>query len=92
MRAECPYTKRSSARATLRAAGLPSAPIWIGASGQRSRTSNTSGARQRAAAARAGSAIVSGGEVAYTTSGRGPRRPAAAAPSAKRAKASMRRG
>ena len=58
------YTKRSSARASLRASGFRSAPIWIGASGQRSRTSNTSGARWRAAARRAGSAIVSGGEVA----------------------------
>jgi hypothetical protein len=58
------YTKRSTARARCCASGLRSTPIWIGASGQRSRTSNTSGARQRAAAASAGSAIVSGGEVA----------------------------
>ena len=58
------YTKRSSARANRCASRLRSAPIWIGASGHRSRTSNTSGARQRAAATSAGSAIVSGGEVA----------------------------
>ena len=58
------YTKRSSARASRRASGLRSAPIWIGASGQRSRTSNTSGARWRAAASSAGRAIVSGGDVA----------------------------
>ena len=58
------YTKRSSARASRRARGLRSAPIWIGASGHRSRTSNTSGARQRSAATSAGKAIVSGGEVA----------------------------
>ena len=42
---------RPAARASVRraaAAGCASAPIWIGASGQRSRTSKTSGARQRA--------------------------------------------
>ena len=62
--AEPRYTVRSSSRATRCSAGLGSAPIWIGASGHRSRTSNTSGVRKRLEAASAGRAMVSGGEVA----------------------------
>ena len=51
----------------------------IGASGHRSRISKTSGARLARAAIIPGMPIVSGVEVAKTTSGRGSTRPAAAA-------------
>ena len=70
--------------------GLVSAPIAIGICGQRSRTSKTNGARFRRAAISPGTPIVSGVEVAKTTSARGSATAAAEAASIKPANESMR--
>ncbi|MFO0636707.1 MAG: hypothetical protein U0168_28065 [Nannocystaceae bacterium] len=83
------YAAHSRPDAAARSNGLRSAPMAMGNSGHRSRTSNTIGARRPTRAASPGSAMVSGVLVAKTTSAFCSSATAVAA-TAKRANAAMR--
>ena len=88
--AEAWYASHSTgARDPDRDAGCVRAPTAIGISGHRSRTSNTIGARRTTRATMPGRAIVSGVELASTTSA-GTRAASSVARSANRTKAPMR--